>query len=336
MQQSSGRQELFLTRPEEVRVHYIANGESVDEAMVEVRKMYPGIRSPDYWVTPGEDATVILIYMRSGQVIVVDNEHLPRFVIQIPLRADGCFAVSPDHINGIVEDHGIMFGNFENNTVASLKVKGTAFRVQGESGCIDPAAFRHDLGETYAIENAKDKMYALEGYALARMLGLAGLTTVDTTAEYQTGFTLDGKQQIMFPDYATREPDGGMDMDEVEEGIDQTTECLNAIVRAAEKCWSATVESGGDRMTQAVVFPGLHDELLQKEMGTYLLDLNGRVQEVTENKAMFFQCTIPGRHGIHLVLMNKEIGATMYPGEDGYFQLSRNFPMTNCFVTDLP
>ncbi|WYW00945.1 hypothetical protein Aura_00028 [Pseudomonas phage vB_PpuM-Aura] len=355
MQQSSGRQELFLTRPEEVRVHYISNGESVDEAMVEVRKMYPGIRSPDYWVNPGEDATVILIYMRSGQVIVVDNEHLPRFVIQVPLRADGCFAVSPDHINGIVEDHGIMFGAFENNTVASLKVKGTAFRVQGESGCIDPAAFRHDLGETYAIENAKDKMYALEGYALARMLGLAGLTTVDTTTEYQTGFTFDGKQQIMFPDYAHREPDGGVDTDEVEEGVEASTTrvdelleglvsgepykehdyyilALDLLTRAAEKCWNETVENGGDRMTSAIVFPGVHDTLRMRDMGTYLLDINAKVQGVTENKAMFFQCTMPGVHGVNLVLMNKEIGATMYPGDDGYFQLPRNFPMTNYFV----
>ncbi|WYW02618.1 hypothetical protein Peetri_00030 [Pseudomonas phage vB_PpuM-Peetri] len=333
MQHSSGRQELFLSRPEEVRVHYIANGESVDEAMDAVRSRFPSVRSPSYWVTPGEDATAILIYMRSGLVVVVDNEYLPRFVIQVPTREDGMVSLLPEHVDSITEDHSVMFGGFECNTVASLKVKGTAFRIQGESGCVDPAAFNPALGEQYAVKSAKNNLYPLEGYVLARMLGLAGVTTVDHTSEYQTGFTFDGTQQIMFPDYATQYPDEPV---AEEKPIDLTNECIDAIVRAAERCWSATVENGGDRLTQAVIFPSLHDELLFRRMGTYLLELNRRVQEVTENKAMFFQCTTPGNPDVNLVLMNKEIGATMYPGEDGYFQLPRNFPMTNCYVTDLP
>ena len=54
-------------------------------------------------------------------------------------------------------------------TVCCLTLKN-GFTVLGESACVSPIAFDADLGQRIARENAKQKIWALEGYALRNAL----------------------------------------------------------------------------------------------------------------------------------------------------------------------
>lgn len=50
-------------------------------------------------------------------------------------------------------------------TVCCLKLRN-GFTVTGESACVSPDNFDAELGEKIARENARNKIWALEGYAL--------------------------------------------------------------------------------------------------------------------------------------------------------------------------
>lgn len=41
------------------------------------------------------------------------------------------------------------------------------FTISGESACVDPANYDKALGEKYALEKAKDSLWAFEGYRLS-------------------------------------------------------------------------------------------------------------------------------------------------------------------------
>lgn len=41
------------------------------------------------------------------------------------------------------------------------------YGITGESACVDPANYDKALGEKYALENAVEKLWPLEGYLLA-------------------------------------------------------------------------------------------------------------------------------------------------------------------------
>lgn len=67
-------------------------------------------------------------------------------------------------------------------TVCCLKLRN-GFTVTGESACADPSNFDVDLGRKIAADNARQKIWALEGYRLrsalheAWSIGLAGGST---------------------------------------------------------------------------------------------------------------------------------------------------------------
>ena len=44
------------------------------------------------------------------------------------------------------------------------------FTVRGESACVDPSNFNKEIGEKISFENAKDKVWLLEGYLLQEKL----------------------------------------------------------------------------------------------------------------------------------------------------------------------
>lgn len=54
-------------------------------------------------------------------------------------------------------------------TLAVVTMKN-GYEVIGESACVDPANFDAKLGEEYALENAIDKLWPLEGYLLQEKL----------------------------------------------------------------------------------------------------------------------------------------------------------------------
>lgn len=44
------------------------------------------------------------------------------------------------------------------------------FTVRGESACVDPSNFNKEIGERISFENAKNKIWLLEGYLLQEKL----------------------------------------------------------------------------------------------------------------------------------------------------------------------
>lgn len=54
-------------------------------------------------------------------------------------------------------------------TVCCLTLKN-GFNVIGESACVSSANFDKDIGESIAYENARNKIWALEGYLLKQAM----------------------------------------------------------------------------------------------------------------------------------------------------------------------
>jgi len=54
-------------------------------------------------------------------------------------------------------------------TVCCLTLKN-GFSIVGESACASPENFNSDIGEKIAFKNARDKIWALEGYLLKQRL----------------------------------------------------------------------------------------------------------------------------------------------------------------------
>jgi hypothetical protein len=77
--------------------------------------------------------------------------------------------VTPDRVEAVIEH--ALYHVFEGTTttVCCLLLKN-GFAVIGESACASPANFDAELGRRVARENAKAKIWALEGYALRERL----------------------------------------------------------------------------------------------------------------------------------------------------------------------
>ena len=53
-------------------------------------------------------------------------------------------------------------------TICNLYLEN-GFTVRGESACVSKENFNKDIGEQIALENAKEKVWELEGYLLAEV-----------------------------------------------------------------------------------------------------------------------------------------------------------------------
>lgn len=58
-------------------------------------------------------------------------------------------------------------------TVCCLTLRN-GFTVTGESACASPSNFNAEIGESVSFKNARDKVWALEGYLLKERLHLQG------------------------------------------------------------------------------------------------------------------------------------------------------------------
>lgn len=63
-------------------------------------------------------------------------------------------------------------------TIAVITMEN-GFTVTGESACADPANFDADVGKEMAVNNAYDKIWALEGYLLKDRLFRGGLAQAE-------------------------------------------------------------------------------------------------------------------------------------------------------------
>lgn len=79
--------------------------------------------------------------------------------------------LTPDLIDSVIA--GKDFHVFGNTclTVCCLTLQN-GFTVTGESACASPENFDKELGEKIAFENARNKIWALEGYLLKQRLFL--------------------------------------------------------------------------------------------------------------------------------------------------------------------
>ena len=77
--------------------------------------------------------------------------------------------LTPELIDGIIVDK--YFYIFPNTqlTVCCLTLKN-GFTVTGESACASPENFNKEIGEKIAFDNARDKIWTLEGYLLKQKL----------------------------------------------------------------------------------------------------------------------------------------------------------------------
>ena len=78
--------------------------------------------------------------------------------------------LNPEHIESIIkkkEFHRLT----DVLTVCVLTLKN-GFTVTGESACASPENYDQEIGEKIAFENARDKIWVLEGYLLKEIIFL--------------------------------------------------------------------------------------------------------------------------------------------------------------------
>ena len=77
--------------------------------------------------------------------------------------------ITPDHIDSVIEGEGYHIFPNTTVTVCCLTLKN-GFTVVGESACASPENFDEELGRKIARDNARNKIWALEGYLLRQHL----------------------------------------------------------------------------------------------------------------------------------------------------------------------
>lgn len=77
--------------------------------------------------------------------------------------------VTPEQVTELIVKAQFYVFPETTTTVACLTLKN-GFTVIGESACASPKNFNRELGEKIAYDNARAKIWALEGYALRNQL----------------------------------------------------------------------------------------------------------------------------------------------------------------------
>ena len=77
--------------------------------------------------------------------------------------------LTPELIDGCIASEDYHVFNETVLTVCCLTLKN-GFTVTGESACASPENFDEELGQKIAFENARDKIWMLEGYLLRQTL----------------------------------------------------------------------------------------------------------------------------------------------------------------------
>lgn len=105
--------------------------------------------------------------------------------VETEIKTKGLTAprVTPERLDEVIrsEDYHV----FEDSclTVCCLTLMN-GFTVTGESACASPDNFNADLGRKIAFANARNKIWALEGYLLknrlAQQANVPGLTSIET------------------------------------------------------------------------------------------------------------------------------------------------------------
>ncbi len=85
--------------------------------------------------------------------------------------------VTPEHIESVIVSE--QFHVFEGSTFTScLLTLKNGFTVHGESACASPENFDAELGRKIARDNAKSKIWMLEGYLLRESMSVLKRNTI--------------------------------------------------------------------------------------------------------------------------------------------------------------
>ena len=93
----------------------------------------------------------------------------PNVEQQILAKRDDCPRVTPQRIDDVIVDYDYHVFPRTTLTICCLTLVN-GFTITGESACASPENFDAELGRKIARDNAKQKIWALEGYALRERL----------------------------------------------------------------------------------------------------------------------------------------------------------------------
>ena len=97
--------------------------------------------------------------------------------VELEIQRKGLTAprITADMLDDVISDIRYWIAPGTQLTVCCLVLKN-GFTVTGESACASPENFDKELGEQIAYQNAKDKIWALEGYLLKQKLYVDSLS----------------------------------------------------------------------------------------------------------------------------------------------------------------
>ena len=75
--------------------------------------------------------------------------------------------VTKDQLDNLIAKSNIEYVVFDNKLTVAVITLPTNFKIVGQASCVDANNFDKVLGEKYALENAVEKLWELEGYLLA-------------------------------------------------------------------------------------------------------------------------------------------------------------------------
>lgn len=78
--------------------------------------------------------------------------------------------VTKEDLEHLVAKSSVEYAVFGNKLTVAVITLPSNFKVTGEASCVDASNFDKELGEKYALENAVEKLWELEGYLLAERL----------------------------------------------------------------------------------------------------------------------------------------------------------------------
>ena len=76
-------------------------------------------------------------------------------------------SVAKEILDSLVARSNVEYAVFGNKLTVAVITLPSSFKVTGEASCVDANNFDKALGEKYALENAVEKLWELEGYLLA-------------------------------------------------------------------------------------------------------------------------------------------------------------------------
>lgn len=97
---------------------------------------------------------------------MLDEKKLEKEIQEKKLNAP---RLTPDLIDSKVKDKSFHVFGETCLTVCCLTLEN-GFTVTGEGACASPENFNQEIGEKIAFENARDKIWMLEGYLLKQKL----------------------------------------------------------------------------------------------------------------------------------------------------------------------